>query len=77
MTTSVTPRLLRTAQLARELGICRTTLYRWVRDGGFPHPRQIGPGIKGWLPAEVDEWLKSRVQLSQVDDRVAAAAGQL
>jgi prophage regulatory protein len=37
-----------------------TTLYRWIRDGHFPAPRQVGPNTVGWLEDEVDAWLRSR-----------------
>ena len=53
-------RLIRSGELAEQLGVSRTTLWRMVRDRGFPRPRQITSGIKGWLPSEVDEWLQQR-----------------
>jgi predicted DNA-binding transcriptional regulator AlpA len=53
-------RLLRPGTLARQLGVSRTTLWRMWNEGDFPPPRQVSPGIHGWLPAEVDEWLQSR-----------------
>lgn len=37
-----------------------TSLWRDVRAGAFPPPRQIGPARVGWLKSEVDAWLTSR-----------------
>lgn len=53
-------RVLRTAALAAQLGISRTTLWRMVRDGEFPPARRITSGVKGWLPEDVEEWLRQR-----------------
>ena len=53
-------RVLRTAALAEQLGISRTTLWRMVRDGEFPPARRITTGVKGWLPEDVEEWLRRR-----------------
>lgn len=38
----------------------RVTIWRWVRDGIFPKPRQIGPNSIAWLESELDEWVESR-----------------
>jgi len=36
-----------------------TSLWRDVKAGTFPAPRQIGPGRVGWLKSEVQAWLES------------------
>jgi prophage regulatory protein len=41
-----------------------TSLWRDVRAGIFPPPRQIGPGRVGWLQSEVMAWLASRPVVS-------------
>ena len=54
-------RILRVAEVqARVGGIGRTTIYRWIRDGVFPAPRQVGPHTVGWLEADVDAWVAAR-----------------
>lgn len=35
----------------------RTTLFRMVKKGSFPAPRQIGERRVGWLSNEVQAWL--------------------
>ena len=46
--------LIRPRTLASQLGICRSTLWRWVRDGILPKPVRIG-GIAGWRPEDIQE----------------------
>ena len=41
-----------------------TSIWRDVRAGTFPPPRQIGPGRVGWLKSEIDAWLASRPVVS-------------
>lgn len=53
-------RVLSAQDVSDQLGIGRTTLWRWEREGRFPRRRQLGPNRVGWLEAEVDEWLESR-----------------
>jgi predicted DNA-binding transcriptional regulator AlpA len=42
-------------------GVCWITLRSWIKDGGFPPSRELGPGggrsHTGWLSNEIDEWL--------------------
>lgn len=53
-------RVLTRDEVTERLGIGRTTLWRWERDGRFPSRRQLGPSRVGWLESEVDAWLASR-----------------
>ena len=53
-------RIMRQNEVAYELGICRTTLYKWIKAGRFPKPRRYGPNVIGWPEAVVDEWMDSR-----------------
>lgn len=45
--------LIRPGALSRDLGIGRSTLWRWVRKGAFPKPIRI-QGISGWRPEDVE-----------------------
>lgn len=62
-------RILRTAELAELLGVSRTTLWRWQREGNFPPPIQLGHGterpLHGWLEQDVLDWLSSRPHVGE------------
>ena len=57
----------------------RTTLWRKVRDGGFPAPRAVSENRKAWLESEIAEWMAelpvvgAYVELQQDDVDGAAA----
>lgn len=47
--------LLAEKAVLKLLGIGRTTLWRKVRRGDFPPPREVSIGRKAWLASEVNE----------------------
>lgn len=51
--------LMRAANLAKDLGISKATLYRWVKDPklGFPRQINIGPKVAAWRLADIKEFL--------------------
>lgn len=54
------PVLLRRPEVSARTGLSRTTIYRLVREGRFPAPRQLGPRSVAWLEAELTAWVASR-----------------
>ncbi len=46
-------RLLRAAEIRQLFGISTSTLYRWVNNGHFPAPVQIGPRVVAWRLADL------------------------
>ena len=53
------PRLLRMPEVLRITGISRTTLWRYVRNPGFPLPVRLGPNAIAWRAPDVDKWFDS------------------
>jgi prophage regulatory protein len=55
-------RVLRQPQISSKVGIRRSTIYALIARGLFPKPFEIVPGgrAKGWLEADIDEWLAKR-----------------
>ncbi len=52
-------RMLRVPQVLAETGFSRTTLWRRVRAGDFPHPLRTGPNQVAWPEAAVEAWKRS------------------
>jgi predicted DNA-binding transcriptional regulator AlpA len=48
----------RPAQVAFALGVCRATLYNYIRQGKFPEPERDGKRITRWPVAVIRECLK-------------------
>ena len=38
----------------------RATLYRWIKDQGFPPGVLLGPKTRGWVESDVLDWVHSR-----------------
>ncbi|EKO5124767.1 AlpA family phage regulatory protein [Vibrio fluvialis] len=57
---SQTALLIRCNELALELGISNSTLFRWRQNGEIPKPIYLGPRIVAWERAQIDQWLASK-----------------
>lgn len=53
-------KVLRTHQVLELTGLKKSTVYRFVKDGEFPQPIQLGPKLLGWFEDEVTAWLEAR-----------------
>jgi len=51
--------IVRHNQVKRKLQVSSAKLYAMVADGLFPRPFQLIPGgrAKGWLEADVNQWI--------------------
>ncbi len=54
-------RLIRLPEVQHRVGLGRSTIYRWMSEGKFPKPVQLGGYAVAWIDAEIDEWIISRV----------------
>ena len=56
--------LVRAVVLARVGGVSRETLWRWIREAGFPEPVRLNPtGTHiAWRESEVNAWIASRTR---------------
>lgn len=52
--------IFRPQRAAEYLGINRTALYQWVKDGLLVKPIQIGPRAVGWRQSDLDAFIESR-----------------
>jgi Prophage CP4-57 regulatory protein (AlpA) len=68
------------------IGVSRTTPWRMVRDGLFPAPVRITTRNRGYVLADVEAWMRDRVEppvrpsrdvLPRSDDRCVAATKRL
>ena len=41
-------------------GVNRSTVYRWIKNEGFPKPIKLSPSCSVWSISEVQAWLSSR-----------------
>ena len=57
--------ILRLAQVVERTGLSRSTLYQLLGNGEFPPQIKLGIHSVGWLEAEIDEWILSRIANSR------------
>ncbi len=51
----------------------RTTLYRWIKERGFPSGILLGPNTRVWPEEEVEGWIAKQRRLSDTEPVPAAA----
>ena len=54
-------RLIRLKEVQHRVGLGRSTIYRWMAEGKFPKPVQLGGYAVAWAEADIDKWISSRV----------------
>jgi prophage regulatory protein len=57
--------ILRLPAVKASVGLSRSTIYLRIAEGTFPKPVSLGGRAVGWLQAEVDAWMKQRIEYSR------------
>lgn len=53
-------KVLRMRDLTAEYGLKPATVYRWISEGAFPLPINLGANAVAWHREEIEAWLRSR-----------------
>ena len=61
-------RFLRLPEVLARTGLSRSTVYVRLDEGRFPRPVSLGGRVVGWIEAEVDEWIRERIEKSRGGD---------
>ena len=56
------PKYISDKQLAKKFGVHRTTIWRWIKDCGFPKPVQLSKGCTRWPEKSIQEWETKRAE---------------
>ena len=54
-------RLIRLPEVQHRVGLGRSTIYRWMAEGKFPKPVQLGGYAVAWAEDEVEDWIVARL----------------
>ncbi len=58
-------RFLRLPEVLARTGLSRSTVYVRLEQGRFPRPVSLGGRAVGWIEAEVDDWIRDRIDESR------------
>ena len=61
-------RFLRLPEVMARTGLSRSTIYVRLDEGRFPRPVSLGGRAVGWIEAEVDAWIRARIEESRGGD---------
>jgi prophage regulatory protein len=61
----MTHTILRLPAVKASVGLSRSTIYLRISEGTFPKPVSLGGRAVGWLAAEIDAWMKERIEDSR------------
>ena len=53
-------RLLRLKEVEQMVGLSRTSIYRLMDRGDFPHPVRVGPRAVRWRLEDLEHWRSER-----------------
>lgn len=57
-------RLIRLPEVMRRVGLSRSSIYKRMAEGTFPHSRSLGPKCAVWVELEIDAWI-ARISSSE------------
>jgi len=63
--TSPPTRFLRLPDVQDRTGLSRSTIYVRLGQGRFPRPVSLGSRAVGWVEAEIDAWIRERIEESR------------
>lgn len=55
-------RLIRLKEVQHRIGLGRSTIYRWVAEGRFPKPVQLGGYAVAWAEDDIEAWVRARLE---------------
>lgn len=54
--------ILSKTDVCRKVNLSSSSLWRYVKNGLFPPPIDLGPNRVGWIESEVDAWIEGKAQ---------------
>ena len=56
-------RLIRFKEVQHRVGLGRSTIYRWMAEGKFPKPVQLGGYSVAWAEHDIDAWIRLKASV--------------
>ncbi|RUR31168.1 helix-turn-helix transcriptional regulator [Vreelandella nanhaiensis] len=55
-------RLIRIKEVMDRTGLARSTVYKYISLGQFPHPIKLGTRAVAWVEREVEAWICESIE---------------
>lgn len=59
--------IIRLPEVMSRTGLSRSSIYRFIKLGIFPHHFSLGARAVGWDSQGIDSWIESRLQDSNLE----------
>lgn len=53
-------KIVRTKEFWEGIGVDRSTMWRWIKQGILEPPLRLGPKVRGWTWDYIEQWLRER-----------------
>ncbi|MFS8173557.1 helix-turn-helix transcriptional regulator [Vreelandella titanicae] len=60
-------RLIRIKDVMERTGLARSTVYKYISLGQFPHPAKLGTRAVAWVESEIDTWINDSIKRRDED----------
>ena len=54
-------RVIRLPEVEAKTGLKHSSIYNRIAEGTFPRPVRLGSNSRGFVEAEVDDWIAARI----------------
>lgn len=54
--------ILKINEVSKKCSLSRATIYKKIKEGGFPKQIKLSERSSGWLESEVNDWIISKVK---------------
>ena len=66
-------RIIDMVEVRSRTNLSTTTIWRLRNDGNFPDPVRISANRVGWIEAEIDSWIRQRINHRNADSGMEGA----
>ena len=56
-------RRIRFKEVQHRVGLGKSTIYRWMAEGKFPKPVQLGGYSVAWAEHDIDAWIRLKASV--------------
>lgn len=65
-------KIVRLPEVIERTSLSRSTIYEMMAEGRFPRPVKLNRRSNGWIEAEINAWLDSRIVTRSTSERSGA-----